>query len=567
MIKETITSKIDELEKSNHQLKDIIDSIPIGLVIFEVQGFKATTIAVNNMLIQFANQIHTFVDSTPTNWTADSLAKAFENDIFAFSYAEDKPLVKEMLENAYANSYGQCTFRLKGSEGENLKWIRSMCISKKINDRVSRLYVLFQDQTQQVLYEKELVDKQKSLEHISKFDSLTGVHNRYYYNIYIEETKKTMLRNVGIVFADVNGLKSINDKYGHILGDNVIQDFGTILKRHFNPEHIFRISGDEFVIIMPGIDVNAFEEITEHLLTDCAKNDIASIGYLWQTTILDIRQEVYKAEQLMFIQKQNYYTKNKEQTSKHRPRILNTLMDDIENHRYVVYLQPKAYINSTKVIGAEALIRKYNENNEIMAPYEFVPALEKEMLISKIDFFVLEETCKIIKRWESEGKRLIRISVNMSRVSIAENDFMQHILNICDQYNVDHQYIEFEITESAETKDDRSFAKNIAAMYDAGFSVSLDDMGSDYSSINLLPMKGIKIVKLDRSFILRMEDRQGYILIKHIIAMCHDLDRKCIAEGVENKEQQIALQEMGCDYYQGYLLDRPIPVNEFEKYL
>lgn len=567
MIMETITSKIDELEKSNQQLNDIIDSIPIGLVIFEMQGLQTKTIAVNKMLIHFANQIHTFVDSAPANWNQELLAKAFEQDIFAFTYEEDIPLVKEMLDNAEKETYAQCLFRLKGSTGDNLKWIRSMCISKKISDTTSRLYVLFQDQTQQVLYEQELVEKQKSLEHISKFDSLTGVHNRYYYNIYIEQAKKAMLRNVGIVFADVNGLKSINDRYGHILGDNVIQDFGSILKRHFNPEHIFRISGDEFIIITPNIDVNAFEEIVEHLLTDCIKNDIASIGYLWQTTILDLRQEVYKAEQLMFIQKQNYYTRNTEKTSKHRPRILNTLMDDIANNRYVVYLQPKAYINSTKVVGAEALIRKYNENNEIMAPYEFVPALEKEMLISKIDFFVLEETCKILKRWEQEGKKLIRISVNMSRVSIAENDFMEHIFNICDKYNVDHQYIEFEVTESVETKNDRSLAKNISSLHDAGFSVSLDDMGSDYSSINLLPMRGIEIVKLDRSFILRMDDEQGRILIKHVIAMCHDLGRKCIAEGVENKQQQMALEKMGCDYYQGYLLDRPIPVAEFEKHL
>lgn len=546
---------------------NFIDSIPIGLAVFEIYPEHTKVMAINKQLVVFANQAHTYVNDKDVVWDVDKLTSVFERDIYAFSNVEDSYLVEEMVSEAKINGYGQAVFRLKGTEGKGTKWINSQCTCEQTGEDQYILYVLFQDCTKQVLYERQLEQKQESLEYISQYDSLTDVHNRYCYNLYLEQSKKNMLKNTGIIFADVNGLKTVNDNYGHNFGDKVILSFSQCLKKHFDHNQIYRISGDEFVVIIPDIHVNEFEEKVGKFMDEVNETDIASVGFMWQTNILDLRQEVYKAEQLMIIQKQKYYRSHTDKLSKHRPKLLNSLLDEIEREKYVMFLQPKARTNSSKVIGAEALIRKVDDNGKIILPYEFVPIFEKEMLIPIIDFFVLEQTCKTLERWKKEGKRLIRISVNMSRVSIAANDFIEHIMEICDQYDVDHQYLEFEITESTETKDDRKLYKMVKILHEKGFGISLDDMGSDYSSLKLLPMYGIGVVKLDRSFILKIKEEQGYILIKHIIAMCHELNQECIAEGVEDQEQLELLRDMGCDYYQGYLLDKPIPVDIFEKYL
>ena len=545
-----------------------IDSIPIGLAVFEIHPEFTKVLAVNKQLVEFANKAHTYVNDREVIWNVEKLSAVFERNIYEFSRVEDSYLVEEMVSSAKVNGYGQAVFRLRGTDGIGTKWINSQCTCKKTGEDIYVLYVLFQDCTKQVLYEKQLEQKQESLEYISQYDSLTDVHNRYCYNLFLEQSKKNMLKNTGIIFADVNGLKTVNDNYGHNFGDRIILNFAKCMKRYFDQQQIYRISGDEFVVIIPDISVSEFEQKVESFQGEVNETDIASVGSMWQTSILDLRQEVYKAEQLMIIQKQKYYSSHTEKKSKHRPKLLNSLLEEIQRQKYMMFLQPKAEIcNPDRVTGAEALIRKLDDDGNIILPYEFVPIFEKEMLIPIIDFFVLEQTCKTLVRWKEEGKRLIRISVNMSRVSIAADDFMEHILKICDQYGVDHQYQEFEITESTETKDDRRLYKIVKTLHEYGFGISLDDMGSDYSSLKLLPMYGIGVVKLDRSFILKIKEEQGYILIKHIIAMCHELQQKCIAEGVEDEEQLSLLKDMGCDYYQGYLLDRPIPVEEFEKYI
>ncbi|MDD3367330.1 MAG: bifunctional diguanylate cyclase/phosphodiesterase [Lachnospiraceae bacterium] len=423
------------------------------------------------------------------------------------------------------------------------------------------------DNTNQVLYEKQLLNKQKELEHISQYDTLTNLRNRYSYNQFVENNKFSMKRQTGIIFDDMNGLKAANDEFGHLFGDSIIIGFADVLLKHFDRDKIFRISGDEFVVILEDINVVDFENKVREFEHEVEENSMAAVGYKWETTVVDLKQTIYQTEQLMMIQKQKYYVENSNVVSKHRPKILKGLIEELESKKFLVYLQPKAVLGSTKVIGAEALIRKIGENGQVIPPFEFVPVLEKEFLISRIDFFVLEEVCKMLQDWKRRGKQLIRISVNMSRVSIAETDFLEHIMAICNKYEIENKYLEFEITESIETKDDRKLPEIVSTLYELGFGVALDDMGSDYSSVKMLTLRGVDMVKIDRGLVVQIHDSEGAALIRYIIALCHEIGKKCIAEGVEDLEQAAILTDMGCDYYQGYLLDHPVPVSEFEKYL
>lgn len=546
----------------------IVEALPIGTLVYTIRDSKLKIIAINDRLLQFANMVHTYVDTKNQKaWDKETLYKAFSDNLYAFAVDEDVPIVRELVKEAGEKGFSQKVFRLRGTSGTNTKWISSLCSCKELGQDSKIYYTLFQDNTNQVLYEKQLLTKQKELESISQFDTLTGLCSRYSYNCFLDENRTNLKQQTGIVFADLNGLKAANDEFGHLFGDSLIVGFAEILLSYFPREQIYRISGDEFVIIQENVDVIDFENTLRKLIQEVDRNNMAAIGYKWESTVVDLKQAIYQTEQLMIIQKQRYYIENSNLKSKHRPKVLKELVEEMANGQFIVYLQPKAKINSTNVVGAEALVRKVGTDGKIIPPFEFIPILEKELLISKVDFFVLDEVCKMLKMWEEEGKRLIKISVNMSRVSLAETDFLEHILAICDQYGVSHEYLEFEITESTETKDDRKMPEIVSTLSELGFGVSLDDMGSDYSSLKMVTMRGVDTVKIDRSLVLQIHEKEGAALIRYIIALCHEIGKKCIAEGVENLEEADILADMHCDFYQGYLLDRPIPFDEFQKYV
>lgn len=560
---------MDDWKENKVSYEDIINSVPMGLLIFQFNTDDSIKIlTLNDRLVAFANQLHLSQDGDTKSWNRTTLSEQFQNNLYAFASSEDRPQVKAYIEQARENGIAQCVFRLNGSEGNRKVWIKTVTSSKVDEAGNDMMYTLFQDCTKQMQYESMLREQKESLVHITRYDSMTNIQNRYSYHLFLTSCEHKSLKNTGILFADINGLKYVNDTYGHSYGDHIIGDFAQVLKKHFMDSSLYRISGDEFVAVITDIEESEFKTRMHAFIDEVDETKVASVGFVWESTILNLKQEVMKSEEIMHVQKKQYYADNRNtQFSRYRPVIMNKLIQDLEEMKYFVVLQPKADINSTEVIGAEALVRKLDQQGKVIPPYEFVPLLEKEMLISKLDFFVLEEVCKVIHRWKKEGKRLIRISVNLSRVTIVENNLIEHILRICDKYEVDHKYIEFEITESTETKDERKLIEIVNALHDLGFSISLDDMGNDYSSIKMLTIKDIDVVKLDRSFILGMDKKEGSALVRYIIALCHEIGKKCIAEGVENSKQRQILADMKCDFYQGYLLNRPIEIKNFEQYL
>lgn len=562
-----MNSDTEKKIKQNSELtsQSIIEALPIGTLVFKIKNDQVEIITINDRLLQFAKLVHKSVTvNKDIEWTKDKLKDVFGNNIYAFAIDEDVPTVKNLVKEATTNGYSQKIFRLKGTLETNKTWISAMCSSRKLEDGSIIYYTLFLDCTNQVLYEQQLLAKQKELEHISFHDTLTTVRNRYSYNLFIDSKTSAVLKHTGIIFADLNGLKSLNDEFGHFFGDKLLISFAQTLSKYFDNEKIFRISGDEFVVISENINVEEFERISQLLVDETKKENVASIGYKWESSIFDLKQSIFQTEQLMLIEKKKFYLECDSNKSRFRSTLVQKLLADMENNKFLIFLQPKADFKTNKLIGIEALIRKLDDNNNIVQPYEFVPTLEKEFLISKIDFFVLEEVCKLLKRWQDEGKKLIQISVNMSRVSIAENDFLNHIMDICEKYQIDHKYIEIEVTESIETKDNRKLPEIIKQLSSLGFSVALDDMGSDYSSWKMLLINDVHVIKLDMSLIDQIHKKEGLSLVSYIVALCHALGKRCIAEGVEDISQAKILKKLGCDYYQGYLLNRPMKIEDFE---
>ena len=553
------------LQSEGNKWLDIVNSIPVGIAIFAIDHQQqVTTIAINDTLVSFANELGESLDGNTRQWTKEELTILLNHSIYAFCCEEDRSIVKQALEDSITQNIAVCVFRLRGSTDENPIFVKTSCFSKEVSGFVRNYYVTFENVTKDILQGIELEKNQDMLMDMSFHDALTHVKNRNAYNIMLENCSRIHLRNVGLAFADINGLKKVNDLLGHKYGDKMIYKFGEILTEFFDVDRIFRISGDEFIVIYPGIGQKEFLMTMENLC-DVVKenNDIASVGYIWEEDIADLKQQLYRAEQIMYVEKHHFYENATSLNSKHRPILLNELISDFENDRFKMYLQPKADIKTSKLVGAEALVRKIDADGKMVLPYEFVPLLEKEMLIPKVDYFMLGKVCEYLEKMKKEGKQNCKISVNMSRITLMENNYIETVESIINKYDFNIEQLEFEITESNETMNNHRMQDYIKKINSLGIGISLDDVGTDYSSLPMLLMGGIDTVKLDRSLIIQIKNKKAYMLLKHVTDMCHDFDMNVIAEGVETDEIRAELESLNCDFYQGYLLSKPISSEEF----
>lgn len=556
----------DELLAKNETWSDILQSVPIGLMVFKIENGITTTLSVNKTLLGVANRAGSQIDSNHRNWTEAEFGMIINQNVFAFSEEDDIPALQNMMEESHSIPVSHCIFKLRGTANKKVIYMYTTCASKKTGENGRIYYVTFQNVTDSENRRMELIEKQIQLYEMSYTDALTGVKNRNAYNEFANNCRDNRIYNVGFAFLDINGLKQTNDTLGHYYGDQMILRLTTILKDYFSPEYIYRLSGDEFIVICPNIERSDFQKVMGGLIEKIqSEEDLASIGFIWKNNVSDIQRRTTQAEQIMYVEKQKYYEKHRAISSKHRPQFLESLLKDFEEGRFVMYLQPKTMMDDSRVMGAEALVRKFTADGKMIAPYEFVPQLEYEKLIPKLDFYMLEQTCIFLEEQHKLGRDDFSVSVNISRVTIAENEFLRTVMSILDKYDFERKNLEFELTESNKTLDSIRLEEYIYQIKALGIKISLDDMGTDYSTLTMLILDGIDWVKLDRSIIIRIGQEKTKVLLKHVIKMCHDMNLRVIAEGVEKEEDRLLLLDMGCDAYQGYLKSKPIPVKEFQE--
>lgn len=239
----------------------------------------------------------------------------------------------------------------------------------------------------------------------------------------------------------------------------------------------------------------------------------------------------------------------------------------LEKGEFEIYLQPKYNLENDSIVGAEALARWNNKNNGIVSPEIFIPILEKNKNIVKLDMYMFEEVCKIISRWSKNNVRLVPISINISKITVSENDdFVIDLKNIIKKYDIDTKFLEIELTERTMFRETNKVVSIIKEIKKIGIKVSLDDFGAGYSSLNILKNIPIDIIKLDKLFLDKKDiSEKGKIVIRNIINMANELDLEVVAEGVEFLEQSQFLKSVGCEVVQGYLYGKPMPIREFEK--
>lgn len=411
------------------------------------------------------------------------------------------------------------------------------------------------------------------LSHMSFHDALTSFYNRNRFIQDLESLEHTKV-SVGIVYLDVNGLKEVNDQYGHSIGDKILVQTADKIGSVFKTADLYRVGGDEFVVINRDISKEKFEERVKELKRSFKWDDKckAAIGTEWAEDTRDINQIVTNADARMYEDKKAFYRNNKAGHYRHRgDEVLQladplVLREEISRQQFVVYLQPKISSSDRTAVGAEALIRYQSRDGSLVLPGNFLPLLEEAKSISMIDFYVFEFICSKIKVWSDEGKKGFPVSVNFSRYSLVEPSFIERLKEICYKYGISPTCLEIEITESVRDVEGIDISQLIVSLRQEGFGVTIDDFGTEYANFALLSEVDFDVLKLDRSMVKDVAvNAKARAIIESIVNICKDMGIQLVAEGIEEEQQLAALRVCGVELVQGFLFSEPIPIEEYEE--
>lgn len=398
-------------------------------------------------------------------------------------------------------------------------------------------------------------------------DDLTGAGNRQSYIAAISQCNPDAISSLGILFTDINGLSKFNSDYGNEYGDKILIFKANILQKHF-PGSVYRVSGDEFIVFALNLSQKEFRKRTKAVKK--AFNEVypgyISVGITWANQHININKLIQHAEDIMHIEKQDYYNMKERGGHKQRNQLIKQLQKDIQDQNFLLYLQPQLDLRCNKICGAEALVRLHNEEKGLVMPGSFIPGLEKENLIKYLDFYMLDQALSVLSRWKKEGRRLLPIAVNFSRLTLIAPNTFENVMEICHKYDLPRDLIKIEITESIGHVE-RITATNVCErLSQAGFKIALDDFGSEYSSLYILSTIHFDEVKIDKNITSDIiSNKLSQLTVSNTRQFCQVCDSLCLAEGVETEEQLHMLKNLDCDMAQGYLFDKPIPVAEFEK--
>lgn len=412
-------------------------------------------------------------------------------------------------------------------------------------------------------------------------DYKTGIPNSDGFLEYAKELfENNKLLQYNAYYFNLKGFSLVNRKFGMIEADEIICRYTKVLIEFKNDDEcIGRLGGDNFVALIKKernqqfLDMLAGVEVYGIIEGEQIPVTISAV-----TGVFDIDESISNYGQVLGrcgmalniaknVAKQPYMYATKEMNSRvyHEKQIINAFPKAIENEEFCVYYQPKVETDSYSIVGAEALVRWFC-NGEMVSPADFIPVLERDGLICRLDFYVLEQVCKDIKSWEDKGISPVRVSVNFSRKHLLDSNFADDILNLLDKYDVDRQFIEVEVTETTEEDEQGALSVFMDKMQDNNINTAIDDFGTGYSSLNILRSFPVNILKIDKSFIDGEHATENdTIVLTNIIRMAKQLNMDVITEGVEKWEQVEFLHDIECTMVQGFLFDKPLHKKEFEE--
>lgn len=399
----------------------------------------------------------------------------------------------------------------------------------------------------------------EELERASFTDILTGVFNRNGYRKTIRELLASPPENLGVLTISHNGLKQINETFGQKFGDEIIIRSAKKLCSLVSGQ-ICRIGGDEFTVFCPNIPKQEFEAMAEKLYAAFLQEQdySVSIGWDWDDGSSNVNDQLLRAENWMRTEKQRYY---QDEISKGHTvgNAADDLYRDMENGCFTVYYQPQIDLRTGRVSGAEALVRKLDENGRIIPPSQFIPYYEARNILQHLDMHILELVLADLQKLRRQGI-LLHASVNFSRTTILRNSFAAEVCKLCADYGISPSDITVEITETVAEMSRDALCRQLGSIRQAGLKLSLDDFGTEYSNLSILTDVEFDEVKFDKTLVDDIcTSGRNQIVLGRLMQMCRQLQQsRIVAEGIEDAGQVEILKSYGCDCGQGYYFHKPM---------
>ena len=402
---------------------------------------------------------------------------------------------------------------------------------------------------------------------------LRGISKRNYFQRNVSELLYTSAERIAFIQFDIQKFKIVNDLYGEKFGDEVLDFIERQLEKCCNERQFFiNLRSDVFMVVTEYKNERELQAFIRELdsqtrLFKSVKLQMSFGVYTVEDREMELRQMEDRAAMARKAAKKNilrnilFYREQFKESLYNRKFIEENMQAAISERQFCIYLQPKYSITKNEIIGAEALVRWLHPERGMIFPDQFIPVIEENGFIKRLDYYIWEEACRFIKRCEAAGINNCPVSVNVSRIHLRDNECIGILSDMIKDYSIQKKLLELEITETA---DDQQISMKALQLKEEGFTLLMDDFGSGYSSLNILLETPFDVIKLDRKFMINMMlSGKGRLILEQVITMADKLQLGVLAEGVETKEQVELLQNIGCDQVQGYYYAKPMPEDEF----
>lgn len=503
--------------------------------------------------------------------------------IFDFAEGTHKHTLKRMLDNVVENTVSSVKDSISTRTDKGKEIFVEVDMKNQLSEpSINGIVVNWRDIT-------ERVSSEKRIEYLANYDDLTELPNRVYLNKMIEtECQSNTKRNAsfGLVMLNIDGFKYINHSLGMKLGDSLIEKVVKRLQVHLGHNRLlFRYSVDQFGILVTDVcQVEKYRREAEDLINlfkDSFKVDIyelfitVSIGIATFPSDGEDADELMKKANIALLRakesgknKYEFYSPEMDVKNFKEFSLRNDLRKAIKRKQFSVHLQPIVNIQTGDILAAEALIRWNHPDWGMVSPDEFIYLAEETGFITELGFWVFKEVCYLYKDWMKDGIKPVSLSINFSSVQFYEQNIVENMKKVLDELQLEPGFLIIELTESVLINNVDQIITNIRNLQALGIKIAIDDFGTGFSSLAYLSSFNVNILKLDRSFIKGIPDSEvNEKITKAVVSLSRDLKIKLVAEGIENWEQLSFLRQIKCYAGQGYLYNKPVPVDEFEQLL
>ncbi|MAG29538.1 MAG: GGDEF domain-containing protein [Deltaproteobacteria bacterium] len=567
----------DALRGSESQYRALVEQASDGILVFEESGRMLTSNPAAHELFGLERDpLH--------ERTLDELLRLDDpgNDALA-------------LQDLKGGSTLRRVCRIQKGNAESWVWVEAS--ARRLLDR--RMQVTVRDIS-------DRIEAERRIRNLAYFDSLTGLPNRELFREQIDRAIERSASNetqLALLFLDVDRFKQVNDSLGHSTGDLLLEQVAERLRTVVRGSDsigrvtgeseegeaaerwISRLGGDEFTFLIPDLDhpqdaARVARRVLHALSRGYSISDQeifvgSSIGIaVWPDDGENSEILLRSADTAMYHAKARggnayeFFNASMNVTSTRRLNLESGLRRALERDEFRLVYQPIRDARTGRLSAAEALLRWVDSDGQAVSPDEFIPVAEETGLIIDIGTWVLRTACHQAQRWKADGHAAFRMSVNIAVEQLRDLGIVEAVDQMLYETGLSPSELELEITETSILDADPIIVAAIGALTDMGVGFALDDFGTGYSSLSVLQRFPIERLKIDRSFVSGVgESRSDRALTSAIVALAKRLDLSVVAEGVETEEQVRFLSELGCDELQGYLFSRPLPPEDFERFL